>query len=81
MYIGEVSTTQLISVALMLLFAFTAIFFIGYKYAYDKAISHANEQIEKITDELRIKQGLGIGIPDMILGNIEIPNFGGQNEE
>ena len=81
MYLGEVSTTQLISVALMLLFAFTAIFFIGYKFAYDKAINYANEQIEEKVGEFKSNQGLKADNPDFVLGNIESPDFGGQNEE
>ena len=81
MYIGDVSKAQLISVALMILFMAAATFFIGYKYAYDNAISYANEQIEDSIKEFKVNQRLTN--PDLILGNkIEIPNFGGiSNEE
>ncbi len=70
MYVGEVSKAQLISVALMIMFALAAMFLIGYKFAYDKAIRYANEQIEEISEKNRINGGLGIN-PDFTLGNIE----------
>ena len=47
MYMGDVSNKQLISIALMIMFALAAMFFIGYKLAYDKAIKYANEQISE----------------------------------
>ena len=71
---GEVSKAQLISVALMLLFAFAAIFFMGYKFAYDKAIRYANEQIEEISEKNKFNNRL-ITNPDLILGNIKPPNL------
>lgn len=79
MYIGELSTRELISIGLMIFFALAAMFFFGYKYAYDVAITYANEQIEERINEAR--EYLNIIDPDYILGNIEIPDFGGQNEE
>lgn len=42
---------QEISIAFMILFAMVAMFFLGYKLAYDNAINYANEQIEDITSE------------------------------
>ena len=75
MYVGEVSKAQLISVALMIMFALAAMFLIGYKFAYDKAIRYANIQIEEISEKNRINEGLGTN-PDFILGNIEPPDFG-----
>ncbi len=79
MDMGEVSTKQLISVALMLLFAFTAIFFIGYKYAYDEAITYANKQIEANVEGCKIYSGLDKN-PNITLSNIGILNSGGENE-
>lgn len=75
---------QEISIALMILFAMAAMFFIGYKYAYDKAISYANEQIEESIEKFKIDHNLKSDNPDYIIGNIdiEIPDFGGvENEE
>ncbi len=69
MYMGEVSTKQLISVALMIMFALAAMFFIGYKFAYDKAIRYANNQLEDITDDLENRYNL-MRNPDIFLGNI-----------
>ena len=82
MYIGDFEITkEMISVALMILFFGAAMFFIGYKYAYTKAINYANEQIEEKVNEFKINQGL-IDNPDYILGNkIKIPGFGDQDEE
>ena len=57
----------------MLLFAFTAVFFLGYKFAYDKANVHANNQIEEKMEELRNRYGFSQN-PDFLLGNIiDIP--------
>ncbi len=75
MYMGEVSKAQLISVALMIMFALAAMFFIGYKFAYDKAIRYANEKISEAIEDVRFKSGI-IQNPDFILGNIEPPDFG-----
>lgn len=47
-----------ISIALMIMFAMAAMFFIGYKYAYDKAISYANEQITELTEDIQMKYGI-----------------------
>ncbi len=80
MDMGEVSTKQLISVALMIMFAFAAMFFIGYKFAYDKAIRYANNQIEEKVNNYKMQYNIGNN-PDFILGNIEIPDFGGQNDK
>ena len=38
-----------VSVALIILFALIAMFFLGYKFAYNQAIAYANEQIEELT--------------------------------
>ncbi len=76
MYIGNLEIgKQEVSIALMILFAMTAMFFLGYKFAYDKAAVYANEQIEEKINEFRIHYGLiKIGDnPDFILGNIELP--------
>ena len=81
MYMGEVSTKQLISVALMILFTMAMIFFIGYKFAYDKAIRYANEQIEEKIEEYRISRGIQGGNPDFILGNTLTLGIGGQDEK
>ena len=70
MYIGTLSIKQLISIALMILFAMTAIFFLGYQYAYSKAITYANQQIREKVNDFKINSGLVSGNPDFILGNI-----------
>ena len=74
MYVGEVSNLQLVSIGLMLLFAFGAMFFIGYHYSYSKAIVYANEQIEEAIETFKMNYNL-IDInkhPDLIIGNIDL---------
>ena len=81
MYIGNFEIgKQEVSIALMILFAMAAMFFIGYKYAYDKAITYANEQIEEKVNEFKINRGL-IEDPDIILGNIPPLDIGGFENE
>ena len=74
MYIGSFEIgKQEVSIALMILFAMAAMFFIGYKYAYNKAIIYANEQIEEKVRDFKMSYGLmnqGDN-PDFILGNID----------
>lgn len=65
----------------MILFALSAMFFLGYKYSYNKAIKYANEQIEEKIENFKINQGLMNADLDVVLGNIELPDFGGQDEE
>ena len=78
---GDVSNKQLISIAQMIMFALAAMFFIGYKLAYDKAIKYANEQISEQVDDFMFRWGLGPDT-DLLLGNrVEIPNFGGILDE
>ncbi len=79
MYIGDISTKQLISIALMILFTMAMIFFIGYKFAYGKAIRYANEQIEERVNEFKMSYNIGTN-PDFTLGNIQ-PIEGGQDEK
>lgn len=69
MYIGELTTRQLISISLMILFTMAIMFFIGYKFAYDKAVRHANEQLEDLTSELEIRYDFRAN-PDRMLGNL-----------
>ena len=78
MYIGDISTKQLISIALMMMFALAAMFLIGYKFAYDKAIRYANGQIDEKVERFKIEYGITEGNPDFILGNIEIVASGGE---
>lgn len=81
MYIGNLEIgKQEVSIALMILFTMAVMFFLGYKYAYDKAINYANEQIEEKVNEFRINQGL-MANPDILLGNIPPLDIGGQDEE
>jgi len=40
-----------ISVILMIFFAMFAMFMLGYKFAYTKAVNYANEQIDSIISE------------------------------
>lgn len=47
-----------ISIALMIFFAMFAMFFLGYKLAYDQAIDYANEQIIEITEDFKREMGL-----------------------
>ena len=76
MYIGNFEINkQMISLALMILFAMAAMFFMGYKYAYDKSISYANEQIEEKVNEVKMMYGIQEGNLDFILGNIDMPNL------
>ncbi len=79
-YIGTLSTKELIGIALMILFALAAMFFIGYKFAYTKAITYANEQIEERVNEFKADYGIGNN-PDVFLGNISIPDLGGAKDE
>ena len=79
MYIGNLETKQLISIALMILFFGMVMFFIGYKYAYNNAINYANEQIDKKINEVKIDLGITSKNPDFIIGNIEIP-IGGDED-
>ena len=82
MYIGNFEIgKQEVSIALMILFALAAMFFLGYKYAYTKAIVYANEQIEEQVNEFKANYGIMEGNPDFTLGNIEIPDFGGKEDE
>lgn len=84
MYIGNFEIgKQEVSIALMILFAMAAMFFLGYKYAFDKAINYANEQIEARMNEFKANYGIinMVENPDFMLGNIEQPDFGGKNEE
>lgn len=80
MYIGNFEIgKQEVSIALMILFAMTAMFFIGYNYAYSKAINYANEQIDEKVEEFKVDQrimenpGIALDIPPL--------DIGGQNEE
>ena len=65
----------------MLLFAFAAMFFIGQQYAYSKAMTYANQQIDEKVNEFKIMKGIQGVNPDFTLGNIEMPSLGGQDEE
>ena len=81
MYIGNFKIgKQEVSIALMILFAMTAMFFIGYRYAYDKAITYANEQIEEKVNEFKINKGF-VENPDILLGNIPPLDIGGIENE
>ena len=74
---------QEISIALMIMFAMAAMFFIGYKYAYTKAINYANEQIEEKVNKFKIDYGI-MNIkdnPDYLLGNVNISDLRGVNNE
>ena len=73
MYLGEVSKIQLVSVALMIMFAMATMFFLGYRLAYDKAITYANDQIVEKIDEFK-SHNVGRN-PDFDLGNIDMPDF------
>lgn len=82
MYIANFEITkEMISVGLMILFFGMAMFFIGYKYAYDKAVNYANEKIEEKVNEFKTNYGIveQSKNPDVFLGNIELP-VGGQDE-
>ena len=74
MYLGEVSKTQLVSVALMIMFAMATMFFLGYRLAYGKAITYANDQIVEKIDEFKSQYNIGRN-PDFDLGNIDMPDF------
>ena len=80
MYIGNLETKQLISIALMILFFGMAMFFMGYKYAYNNAINYANEQIEYGINDFKMRFGIvnKADNPDFIIGNVEIP-IGGKD--
>ena len=82
MYVGDLDKKQLISIALMILFTMTAMFFTGYRYAYAKSVDYANEQIEQSIEDFKMMYGLQKN-PDVSLGNIEFPDFvlGGKDEE
>ena len=82
MYLGEVSNKQLISVTLMIMFAFATMFFLGYRMAYGKAINYANEQIEEGIDTFKKSIGF-MGVTEFTFEAIKTPSsFGGTpNEE
>ncbi len=81
MYIGNFEITkEKISIALMIIFAMAMMFFLGYKYAYDKSISYANEQIGEKVEEFKMMYGIQEGNTDFMLGNIDYP-IGGKDEE
>ena len=63
-----------ISIALMILFALIAMFFLGYKYAYDKAITYANIQIEKNVEEF--KANYNIKEDNFMFKDMNIKDFG-----
>ena len=67
-----------ISIALMILFAMVAMFFIGYYFAYNQSINDANEQIGEIMEEFKINYGLQDG-SDFLFENIEIPTEDKEN--
>ena len=81
MYIGTLDNKQLISITLMILFALGAMLFIGYQLAYTKAISYANEQIDKEVNNFKMMYGIQEGNPDFLLGNMDYPDFGGTKDE
>ena len=84
MYIGNFEIgKQEISIALMILFAMTAMFFIGYKYAYNKAIAYANEQIEDGINEYKMRYGMinNEDNMDFILGNVNLSDLEGTDDE
>ncbi len=81
MYIGNFEITKgMISIALMILFALAAMFFLGYQYAYSKAVIYANEQIEEKVDNFKKMYGIQEINTDFLLGNIEPIDFGDKNE-
>lgn len=77
MYIGELENKQLVSIALMIIFAMAAMFLIGYKLAYDKAITYANEQINEKVGEFKAEYGFSQELqnPDYLLGNMEMTDL------
>ena len=80
MYIGNFEIgKQEVSIALMIIFFGTAMFFLGYKLAYDKAINYANEQIEEKASQFKETYGI-IKNPDILLGNMDLPGVF-ENEE
>ncbi len=80
MYIGNFKIgKQEVSIALMILFAMALMFFMGYKFAYTKAVNYANVQIEEKVNEFKIDYGI-TGDPSIFLGNIPTLE-GGKNEE
>ena len=83
MYVGDIGTKQLVSIGLMIMFALAAMFFIGYQYAYSKAVSYANEQIEDKVTEFKMMYGIinKEDNQDFILGNIEFPDMEVEDEE
>ncbi len=73
MYIGELNQKQLISVALMVCFAMAAMFFMGYRYAFNKAVTYANDQIEEKIDDFKSQFGLlsSLENTDWMIGNLD----------
>ena len=72
---------QEVSIALIILFAMVAMFFLGYKLAYDKAINYANIKVEMMVAEF--KYDMSLTIPentDFIIGNIDIGDMGVEEE-
>jgi len=74
MYIGNFELDRgKVSIALMILFALIAMFFLGYQYSYSNAINYANIQIEESIEEF--KADYNIKEDNFMFKNIEIPNF------
>lgn len=71
--LGEIGVKQVLSISLMVLFALGAMFFLGYRYAYEKAIGYANNELNKKVEELDTRYNLLNGDTNIFEG-VEIPN-------
>lgn len=66
-----------ISIAVMILSALIAMFFLGYKMAYNSAIDYANEQIQEIEKDLFYQQQFVNPATSMSLLNTTLVMSGG----
>lgn len=66
---------QEVSIALMIIFALVAMFFLGYKLAYDKAVTYANAEFREMEQEFNNMNQLkgGIGTMNILNQTLIIP--------
>lgn len=69
-----------ISIALMIMFAMVAMFWIGYYYSYSKAVAYANEQIKEKIDKFTVEKQIISNESKFFIDNI-MPSLEGINNE
>lgn len=79
MYLGEVGIKELVCVGLMIIFTMAAMFFMGYRYSYGKAIKYANNQLSKLTEEFQNRQATMKGEDFILYEPLEIMDLEAEN--